>query len=111
MGDGRLTKATPRSLRCVPIRSNAQDAAVRTRRYAVAYSLTLLFAAAGPAVLIVLGLHGRSWRAETEPFFSLVAQVIPVLLLAFAIEENVLRRSPQAKPVKTHSGCSSSWPS
>jgi hypothetical protein len=59
---------------------------VQTRSWLLAYITTLFAVLAGPAILLGLWLLDVTWRADTAPFWSQTVQVIPVLLLAIAVE-------------------------
>src|SRR4051794_23683037 len=58
----------------------------QNRSWLFVYIATFFAAAAGPVTLSVLWAARVPWRAETTSFWSLIAQVLPVLLLTIAVE-------------------------
>lgn len=69
-----------------PARRRRDRTSAKAQRWLFAYVLTLFTALVGPAALTALWLFDETWRAETSSLWSLVAQVLPVLLLAIAVE-------------------------
>lgn len=69
--------------------------AARNRSWLFVYIATFVAAATGPIVLAMLATEGVAWHAETRTFWSLIAQVLPVLLLAIAVEQVVFGEREQ----------------
>jgi hypothetical protein len=65
---------------------------ITNRSWLFAYIATFLASVAGPATLTVLWASDVAWRAATSGLWSLVAQVLPVLLLAIAVERHAFAK-------------------